>query len=146
MFTPILGPIPTAGTMAATAVATMADTLAAVTMVDTLAAVIMADTLAAVIADTPADITADPAMAALATGSRGAIATGSIGAAKTPAAAGIRPQTTQSISGTAMRHTARDLLGDTRLDTVSTLVMAGIDCANYSKETASNSTRFGRLG
>src|SRR5262249_40362706 len=65
---------------------------------------------------------------------------------KTPAAAGIRPQTTQSISGTAMRHTARDLLGDTRLDTVSTLVMAGIDCANYFKETASNSTRFGRLG
>src|SRR5262249_58102102 len=111
--------------LAASVAVITGDTPAVVIMADAPAAAIMADTLAAVIM---ADTLADTAAAVLAPGNRGVIATDSIEAAKTPVAADIRPQTTQSISGMAMQPTARDLLGDTRPDTSSTAVITvGID-------------------
>jgi len=100
----------------------------AATAVDMVAAITGDIPVAGIMADTLAATMADPAVAVLATGSRGAIATGSIEAEKTLVAADIRHQTTQSISGMAMEHTARDLLGDTRLVTSSTAaITAGID-------------------
>jgi len=68
------------------------------------------------------------ALATLAIGNKKGITTDSIGDAKTRAAADIQRRITQSISGTAMQHTARDLPEDTKLDIGSIVeAMADID-------------------